>query len=234
MCRRRSRRSRLRPGPGRRSGRPAQATPPFGLTLRAMHGMRLPARAAARPLSACQCWLCWHWPVFPVLAQARLRRVRRIPADGNGCRRRLERWIQRRQPGTNRRRRSRTPRAARPRQTTPAAVGGGGNNAVSGSGEGNPNSNSQARGRPDGGSGSGQQGSPANATSGQKNGGAQQRAQAENASPPPSDDGGSSPLVPILIAIAVLAAISIGVGADPPAAPAATAGELGRARPKAS
>ena len=101
--------------------------------------------------------------------------------------------------------------ATTPTNTGGGGGGGGGNNAVSGSTEGNPNSNSQAQGKADGGSGSGQQGSPANATADKKNGNAQQPVQTTSESPPKSDDGGSSPLVPILIAIFVLAAITLAV-----------------------
>jgi cobalamin biosynthesis Mg chelatase CobN len=57
--------------------------------------------------------------------------------------------------------------------------------------------------------GSAGQGSQGNgATAGQSSGGSQQGQPVNNASK--SDDGGSSPLVPILIAVAALAAISIG------------------------
>ena len=101
--------------------------------------------------------------------------------------------------------------ATTPTNTGGGGGGGGGNNAVSGSAEGNPNSNSQPQGKADGGSGSGQQGSPANATSGQKNGNAQKPVQTTSEGTPKSDDGGSSPLVPILIAIFVLAAITLAV-----------------------
>lgn len=62
-----------------------------------------------------------------------------------------------------------------------------------------------------GGNGAGQQGSPDNTSSGASAGGVQTSGQV-NSKPAStqSDDGGSSPLIPILIAIAVLALISFG------------------------
>jgi len=53
------------------------------------------------------------------------------------------------------------------------------------------------------------------------------QADSSKLSPQPNDDGGSSPLVPILIAIAALAAISVATvmlrQRRPPSGPAATA-----------
>jgi hypothetical protein len=85
---------------------------------------------------------------------------------------------------------------------------GGGN--VSKSAGNNSSSNSGGTANADGGGGSGQQGSPANGTAEGKLGDAQNLGQ--SGSPTRSEsDGGSSPLIPILIAIFVLAAISLAV-----------------------
>ena len=77
QCDGRSRRNRLQPGPGRRSGRPAQATPPFGLTLRADElGKRHQPAPCSGPLNllllsvlALLALAC-----FPVLRSGRLER----------------------------------------------------------------------------------------------------------------------------------------------------------------
>jgi cobalamin biosynthesis Mg chelatase CobN len=87
----------------------------------------------------------------------------------------------------------------------------GGNNSVSGSSANKPSSKSGAHANTGSGGGTGQQGSPAAGGPGNKVGTAQQAAQTGAPNPSQSDDGGSSPLIPILIAIAILAATSLGV-----------------------
>ena len=209
MWRSSSRRSRLRRGPGRGSGRQARATPPFGLTLRPMHGMRHRLEPRPRPSSACcQCLLCWHWPASrcslgPMLADAR---VHRLPPT----RWTLERRLGRRAPPVaarpNRRRRSRRRRGTgRPNPTN--SGGGGGNKTMSGSTDEQSIFGSRLPSNTGGGGGTGQ-GSPAKSTPGNNAGSTQQAAQPGNRAPPRAS-GGSSPLVPILIAISVLAAISL-------------------------
>lgn len=88
--------------------------------------------------------------------------------------------------------------------------GGGGGSGAAGGGSGKGGSSDKAGNGP-GGEG-GRQGSQGQHRDGGSDAtGPGQGAQAAAIEPASEDDGGSSPLVPILIAIAVLAAISIGV-----------------------
>ena len=170
----------------------------FPLTLRAMHGMRHHPRSSAPPFFALLSVLALlALACFPVLAQA----------ESSGAQYETE-----------------IPTVTG--HTTPPKNTGGGisahasNGPSSGNsgGSGSQSSSGGASGTnpsTGGGSGSGQPSSGNGATGGnqqvaaQGNGnGAQSGTQV--ATKTPADDSSSSPLVPILIAIAVLAAISIG------------------------
>lgn len=88
--------------------------------------------------------------------------------------------------------------------------GGSGNDNPNSAGNGSANDGSSKKSDATGAAGSGEkQGSQGNG-SGKGSDSAKQGAQG-GSTPASEEDGGSSPLVPILIAIAVLAAISIGV-----------------------
>jgi hypothetical protein len=103
------------------------------------------------------------------------------------------------------------------KSSTPGGGGGGsapsetGSGSVSNTSGNNSSSNSGGAANAGGGGDSGQQGSPATPTAEGNLGDAQNLGQSGSPAQSESDDGGSSPLVPILIAIFVLAAISLAV-----------------------
>ena len=190
-------RSRLLPAPARRSGRPERAAPPaappFGLTLAAMTGtghcrcyaLRRPPFALALVLAvlALAC--------FPVLANA----------DSS-----TDQYTEPLPTSTG----SNHP----PASTSGAGGGASASSSAGGSGSGSmrasSSGSSETEGTPVVGSKKGTgQGTPAKGHSNTGIGSAQQYAQPEKQTP--GEAGGLSPLLPILIGIAVLAAISIGV-----------------------
>ncbi len=195
------------PGPGRRSGRLALATPPFGLTLRAMNVGKRHRRAPqwAR-LSLLMSVIALALTCFPALAQAEctssscVQYTESIPKpEGENT------------PAHN--------------QKTPAKASKTGNTGGSetspsqgskvpkeaeGSGEGEGSSEGKAAvaGGNGGGNGQGKPGGSANPGAKKAVHPAPQSESGVKTSKS-SESGGSSPLVPILIAIAVLAAISV-------------------------
>lgn len=91
------------------------------------------------------------------------------------------------------------------------ASGSGVVNNHGGSGGGPSGGASPQQGASPGSEGGANPGSPGKGSSADKNPGGQGKGSVGGAPASTSDDGGSSPLIPILIAIVVLAAISIGV-----------------------
>jgi hypothetical protein len=196
-CGERRRHSRRPPGPGRRSGRLVRVAPRFPLTLRAMFGTRqVSAPARGRSMLALLVLALLALACFPVLAQADSSEIeyRDAPPTVTG----------EKAPNDN------GPSAGS--SNAPPGGGGGGGTAGPGSSDGGSSGggSSQNSGGISGtpGDGTGQQGSPGKNQSSAVGPG---KATEGGATPVSSqDDGGSSPLVPILIAIAVLAAISLG------------------------
>lgn len=198
-----SHQSHRRPEQGRRSAQPALATPPFGLTLRAMNvGMRHRRAPQWARFSLLMSVIALALACFPVLAQAEctssscVQYTESIPSAEGG------------NPSSQH------------HQQTPAKVsktgGNGGSEPSSPSQgsktpkeEGSEGGSSERGGVAAGGDGNGQ-GKP---------GGSANHANAGAVHPNPQQSGvktakssvggGSSPLVPILIAIAVFAAISV-------------------------
>lgn len=201
LCDDRSHRSRRRPGPGRRSGRSAQGTPPFGLTLRAMNfGKRRPsAPSAGRLVSLLVSVIALALALFAVPAQAE-------ECTSSSC-------VQYnpslpKAEGEHTPTHHKTPATASKTDggggTSPANPGTGGSDDV----ESEEGESSKEGGVPAGGNdpGQGKPGGSANP------GEAKSAPKSETSAGTPAshtDDGGSSPLVPILIAIAVLAAASV-------------------------
>jgi hypothetical protein len=198
LCDGSSLRSRRRPAPGRRSGQLGRRTPPIGLTLRGMNGMRRrpawqPGFLAVSLLSvvALLALLC-----FPVLAQAtdssELQYRPQIPsATGEHP------PAHQKQPSAKSSNSGGAP--APPSTTSPGASGEESANKVSSSTGGAEPPAGQAN----------RQGNPGSGNNGKERAPTQPSNQATPASHK-SEGGGSSPLVPILIAIAVLAAASLG------------------------
>ena len=207
LCDDRSHRSRRRQGPNRRSERSAQATPPFGLTFRAMNvGMRhRRGPSAGYSASLLMSVIALALACFPVLAHAEdssgVQYSDAIPkAEGENT------------PTPHH---QQTPAKSSSTDhgggTTPSNSGSEGSKEAEGSGEGESSGGGVAAGKHDGG-GTGQ-GNPG----GSANGGAKNAAHSAGQKAPAatkaqsSDSGSSSPLVPILIAIAALAAISVAI-----------------------
>lgn len=205
-CGERQLQSHRQPGPNPRSAALARSTPPFGLTLRAMLGMRHHfASRQGRSAVLLSVSVLLAFACFPLLAQAQ---------DGSGIE-----YSSAPPTATGL-----TP--AHPQKTTPhsstanggatASSGSGGSTKSSGSGTGSSNGNrSSGSGNATnpGAKDTGGQGSPDKSQSGDKKN-AQQSGQGgtQSGTPTSSSSGGdSSPLVPILIVVAVLAAISVGV-----------------------
>lgn len=202
-----SARSRLRRAPGQGSKLPERSTPMIPLTLRAMNRTRRQrGRNSARSVASLLSVLVLvALACFPVLAHA----ASEIPQYET-------------EVPTTRGHKHPPTHSGNPPDTDESHSNGGATASDSGQ-AGTPGSGSSSGGSSSGGasanagnnpstaSGGGNgQGSPGNgATAGDKPGTLTQ-AQPANSNASSSDDGGSSPLVPILIAIAALAAISIG------------------------
>ena len=166
-----------------------RSAPLFGLTCASMHGMRLRwARHSGRSLPCSfQGLLCWHSLAFLCL----LGRIRLELSTKMKC-------LHQRGPIKSPDHRRKLP-----------AVGGGASprgHKNSGSGGGSSAGGSSS-GRGNGGTG---QGSPQNGSDKRPSGQLQETGQGSG-SAPASAEAGSSPLLPILLAIAALAGISIGV-----------------------
>jgi cobalamin biosynthesis Mg chelatase CobN len=177
-----------------------RSTPPFGLTLAAMNGMRLrPNGFSGLVLGSVSALVLLAFACFPVLSQADSSEAQYsnpVPtATGNPHPAHHEPVATKSDDtgGTS---------------TTPAGGGSASNRSEVGSGKGS----SPAHGGSPGGaapkSGTAQ-GSPAPGSAGKKAPPPQQGAQAGK--PASQSDDGSSPLAPILIAILVLAGISLGI-----------------------
>jgi hypothetical protein len=189
-------RPRIRPqrGPARRLGRSGRVAPRFPLTSPAMFGMRQsPARLRGRSILALSTMaLLALGCCLPVLAQAessaRLEYQDAPPTV----------------PGHT---------AANDKESTAhkatAGGGSGGDTGSPGGGSAKDGSSDKTAGAGDGGGGD-QQGSQGDRT-GKASGNGKQSAHSDAKPSASEGEGGSSPLVPILIAIVVLAAISIGV-----------------------
>ena len=190
----------------------APTAPPFGLTLRPMTGKRhrlWTGPAAVRVLLASVLALCASLS-FPLLAQAdsagsQYEDAVRGPCGYSPCKKKQQ-----------------EPTANQSNKNDPGGGGGtsptegGGSDGDQGSsGEGGSSTDSAGGGAATGNDGGSGQGSPQN-----DGGQAQQNPQGGAQSTPgelssgttaqTADDDGSSPLVPILIAVAILAALSIG------------------------
>ncbi len=197
QCAGRRRHIRLRQGQWRQSGRSERVAPRFPLTLRAMFGTRqVSPLAGPRSILALSMLALLALGCCPMLAQAE---------DSSG--------IQYNDapppvPGDT------VPNGHQPPADSSQANGGKpGNGSGSSRGDSSVDDSSDsggAAGAARGGGGDAQQGSQGKPSSnGSSDSG---KAAAGSATPASSqEDGGSSPLIPILIAIAVLAAISVGV-----------------------
>lgn len=206
LCDGSSRRIPLRQAPNRRSGRSAQSAPPFGLVFSGMRGTHhrrgqvlglFSFGLSVLALSALM--------LFPALSQAEDSsgiQYSEAPPTATGGQ------------GGN--------KPSHKEPTAHSSTSGGGSSAQNNSGHsksstssggssgGNPSSNSTQNTSHDGGTGQ------SNPGSGSTGGEVPSVNHSGQASPAPQstsnqESGGSSPLVPILIAIAALAAISIGV-----------------------
>jgi hypothetical protein len=197
-CDERQRRIHLPPGPGRRSERPGRVAPRFALTLRAMFGTRqVSALASGRSILALSALALLALGCFPVLAHADSSEIEYQDApptvDGGKANK------------------DREPSADSSKADGGASAPGGGSTGSGSSGGGSSagGSSSNSGGAPgtanDG--GAGQQGS----AKGSYDSSVGPGKAIETAKPAASDTGGgSSPLVPVLIAVAALAAISLG------------------------
>ena len=209
LCDESSHQSRRRPGRDRRSGRPAQATPPIALTLRAMNlGKRhLGAPRLGRHAALLVSVIALALALFAVPAQAE-------ECTSSSC-------VQY-NPGLPSAEGGHTSTHHQSNPAKASKTGNGGGTAPSdhsgsgGSNEGeeayenesSPEHGGAAPGH-NGGSGQGKPGG--SAKSGAKKAANSPNPQTVSAEPASHSDSGSSPLVPILIAIAVLAAISVAV-----------------------
>ncbi len=213
-----SRQSRLRQGPDRRSKRRAPIAPPFGLTLRAMIGKRHHRTAGSprRLLVLSSVLALLALVCFPVLAQADSSGTQYEDALPSPC-------------GTSCKAPTHPTHQAHhsepPAKTSTSSNGGA--SAPHTSTEAN-HSNTSGGGSTDTGTSS-KTGSPGTASTDNNGGGTGQgsqdtspsggakaglhpsnQASASTPASTPDSGGDSSPLVPILIAIAALAAISVG------------------------
>lgn len=201
--------SHLRPGLGQGVRGSDLSAPLIPLTLRAMHRTRHPrARSLARPALLLSSVILLAFACFPVFAQAETvydPEPTTIPGETKPAHHKA----------TNN-----SSNESSPANASNAPGGGSGNNSGngsggvnSGSGQNNPGTTGEGgTGQGNPGSGSSNQNQQQGNGSQQQGGQQQQQQQAENApaSTTSSSGGSSSPLLPILIAIAVLAAISIG------------------------
>src|SRR4051812_23080451 len=200
-----SRQSHRQPGRGRRSGRQAQATPPFGLTLRAMNvGMRHRRAPQWARLSLLMSVIALALACLPALAQAEctssscVQYTESIPKpEGENT------------PSGHQKTPAKASKTGEGNGSQPSQPGGSnGTKGAEGSEGGEP---SEKEGAVGGGNGGGNgQGKPGGSAGGggknAVNPGAQHSLGVQASK---SSGGGSSPLVPILIVIAVLAAISV-------------------------
>jgi len=209
LCDEYSHQSRRQPGRARRSRQWAQATPPIALTLRAMNlGKR---HLGAPRLGRCAALL------VSVIALALV--LSAVPAQAEECTSSSCVQYNPELPSAE------GGHTSKPHQQNPAKAsrsgngggtapsnpsGGGGSNEAeeAGESESSPEKGGVAPGH-NGGSGQGKGGGSANPGAKEASHSPTQTASGKPVSH--SDDGGSSPLVPILIAIAVLAAISVAV-----------------------
>ncbi len=202
QCADRPRRIHLRPAPDPRSARLGRVAPHFALTLRAMFGTRqVSTRPAGRSVLALSVLALLAFGCFPILAHADSSGIQYSDAPPTAT-------------GNNT-----IPTRSAPSAHSPKATGSTAAPAADGSGHpgkressaGDSSTKSGDASGAAGGGGTGQQGSPGQGATGGSNG---QHANSTAAGGKPSSsqsDDGSSPLVPILIAVAALAAISIGV-----------------------
>jgi hypothetical protein len=187
---------------GRRSAGPERSAPLHPLTLRAMQGMRRRQRPSSGPLfvSLLSVLALLAFACFPVLAQAEVQyedapQKITVPPP--------KKPVHHSEPKAN--------KSTSPESGGSQGGGGGGNTGSGGGGSGSGGSPSTSNPSTAGGNGNGQ-GNPGKAPTGAQKGGSVQQAKALKApTTSSSSNGGSSPLVPILIAIAVLAAISVGI-----------------------
>lgn len=209
LCDDSSHQSRRRPGRGRRSGQPAQATPPIALTLRAMNlGKRhLGAPRLGRHAALLVSVIALALALFAVPAQAEectssscVQYNPSLPSAEGGHTSTHHQ--------SNPAKASKTGNGGGTAPSDHSGAGGSDEAEEAGESESSPEKGGVAPGH-NGGSGQGKGGGSANP--GAKNA-AHSPTQTVSGKPASqSDDGGSSPLVPILIAIAVLAAISVAV-----------------------
>lgn len=203
----RSHRSPRRPGPGHRSELSERVAPPFGLTLPAMNGMRLhPGRRPGHSLLFLSVLALLALACFPVLAQADSSGIQYsdAPPTATGGHEST-----RQEPPAKS---STTPGGG---GTAPSSTSGSGASGSSGKGSSQGGASSTSGGQSGGAAstgsdgGTGQQSSPDKGSPGAQNGSVQPEHQTAIKPASSQSDGGSSPLIPILIAIFVLAALSL-------------------------
>ncbi len=188
-----------RQAPSRRSERSERSAPPFGLTLRAMLGKRhRQARATGRSVVGfLSVLVLMALACFPVFAQADSSGIQYSDAPptatGGG------------QPPAGHDPSARSSGASGG-ATAPSHPGTSGSSGA-GSSADDPSSSTGGAAARDGGTG---QGSPGQGATGTQGDSVQQTSQTAAETSSSDDGGGSSPLVPILIGIAALAAISVG------------------------
>jgi cobalamin biosynthesis Mg chelatase CobN len=199
-CGERSLRTLHRQGPDPRSARREQSAPRFALTLRAMTGTQnLQARSSGRSILALSVLALLALGCFPLLAHADSSGIQYSDAPPTVT-------------GTHKIPTKPEPPAhsskANGGASAPDASGGAGASKGSSAGDSSSKSGGASGTANDG--GTGQQGSPGKGSAdGSKSSASTGVGSGEPASS--SSDDSSSPLVPILVAIAALAAISIGV-----------------------
>src|SRR5436305_11299365 len=199
-----SHQSHPQPRRGRRSERLAQATPPFGLTLRAMNVGKRHRRAPQwAHLSLLMSVIALALACFPALAQAEctssscVQYTESIPKPEGGN-----------TPSGHQKPPAKVSKIGEGNGSQPSQPDGSNGTKEAGGSEGNEPSGKGGAVGGGGGTGQGKPGGSAHA-GGKKavNPGAQIKPGVQASKS--SDGGGSSPLVPILIVIAVLAAISV-------------------------
>jgi hypothetical protein len=205
-----SHRSRRQPGPSRRSALSAQGTPPFGLVLPAMNVGKRHRRAPqmARHLSALMSVIALALACSPALAQAECTTSSCVQYTESIPKPEGENTPTHHQQETH----AKASNTGNGGSETSHSQGSKGTKEAEGSEEGESSEEKKAAvaGGNSGGNGQGKPGGSANDGGkqtmhpGAQNGSGVQTSKS-------SDGGGSSPLVPILIAIALLAAISVGV-----------------------
>ena len=197
-------RSRRQPAPARRSGRLVRSAPLFGLTFAAMDGKR--HRSAASR----------HYSVFGLLSASVLLALVLFVPQAQATEATEIQYTEAPPTATGGHDSHHSEPPARASHTKGGTTGGEGgskgSNTVKG-GSPTEEHSGQGGGSATGGEGPGQSGGPNNAQGNPGKG--SHHAQATPAKPPSnstsSSDGGSSPWVPILIAIAALGAISVAV-----------------------